>query len=197
MGDVYISRRFTVSYIFGNRLVGKAICDLGSGVSVMPLSITTSIGLVNDTKPAQLTLQLMDKSLVKPNGFVENVLVKVDKLVLPMDFVILEMKEDDDASMIVGRPFLSTRDVTIGVKDKSTVFHVDGEEMIFYISYAMKCLEKSKECRDLENKEMCVEELLASEANSTMESSFSTSTNGLEDELNESEELQLLVEENE
>lgn len=62
--------------------------------------------------------QLADKSLVRPNGVVEDVLIKVDKFVLLVDFVILDIKEDGEVPILLGKPFLATGDVTIGVKDK-------------------------------------------------------------------------------
>jgi hypothetical protein len=40
---------------------------------------------------------------------VEDVLVKIDKFVFPVDFVILEMPEDEEIPLILGRPFLETR----------------------------------------------------------------------------------------
>jgi hypothetical protein len=38
----------------------------------------------------------------------EDVLVKVNELVFSANFVILDMAEDEDMSLILGRPFLAT-----------------------------------------------------------------------------------------
>ena len=40
-------------------------------------------------------------------GIIEDVLVKVDKFIFPMDFVVLDNEEDWEAPIILGRPFLS------------------------------------------------------------------------------------------
>ena len=76
-------------------------------MSLMPLSIYKKLGIgrVRDTR---MTLQFADKSYKFPYGIVEDVLVKVDKFIFPVDFVVLEMEEDDDIPLILGRPFLQT-----------------------------------------------------------------------------------------
>ena len=43
-----------------------------------------------------MTLQFVDHSVKRPYGVVEDVLVKIDKFVFPVDFVILEMPEDEE-----------------------------------------------------------------------------------------------------
>lgn len=37
----------------------------------------------------------------------EDVLVKVEEFIFPADFVILDMPEDQDMPLILGRPFLA------------------------------------------------------------------------------------------
>ncbi|GJV59809.1 reverse transcriptase domain-containing protein [Tanacetum coccineum] len=46
----------------------------------------------------------------------ENMLVEVGKFTFPVDFVILEMEEDNKVPLILGRPFLHTADAIIRVK---------------------------------------------------------------------------------
>jgi len=41
-------------------------------------------------KPTSMTIQLADKSVKRPRGIIEDVLVKVDKFYFPMDFVVLD-----------------------------------------------------------------------------------------------------------
>jgi len=43
-----------------------------------------------------------------PYGVVEDVLMKVDKFILTVDFVILDMKEDEEDPLILDRPFIKT-----------------------------------------------------------------------------------------
>jgi len=48
-----------------------------------------------------------------PYGVVEDVLMKVDKFIFLMDFVILDMKEDEEVPLILGKPFMKTAKVIV------------------------------------------------------------------------------------
>ena len=39
---------------------------------------------------------------------IEDVLAKVDKFIFPADFIVLDMEEDGEIPIILGRPFLAT-----------------------------------------------------------------------------------------
>jgi hypothetical protein len=60
----------------------------------MPFSIYEKLGLWEPTL-TRMSISLADKSVKYPRGIVENVLVKVDKFVFPVDFFILDMEVDD------------------------------------------------------------------------------------------------------
>ncbi|GJT72328.1 reverse transcriptase domain-containing protein [Tanacetum coccineum] len=60
----------------------------------------------------------------------ENMSLKVDKLVLPIDFVILDMPEDSRVPIILGRPFLATSQATIDVFNKKIMLRVGDDEGI-------------------------------------------------------------------
>ncbi|XP_074318855.1 uncharacterized protein LOC141655687 [Silene latifolia] len=70
-----------------------ALCDLGASVSILPLPIAKKIGL-NDMIPTSMTLQLADRSVQRPMGVIEDVLVKVGNFFIPADFVVLDIPED-------------------------------------------------------------------------------------------------------
>lgn len=55
-----------------------------------------------------MTLQLVDKSITRLSGIAEDVLVKVDKFLFPIDFVMMDIEEDNDAPLILGHPFMKT-----------------------------------------------------------------------------------------
>ena len=46
---------------------------------------------------------------------IEDVLVKVDKFIFPIDFIVLDMEEDKEIPIIRGRPFLETGKAMIDV----------------------------------------------------------------------------------
>ncbi|XP_075499257.1 uncharacterized protein LOC142537643 [Primulina tabacum] len=107
-------RSFTIPCFIGGSKCSRALCDLGASINLMPFSIYGELEL-GEVKPNTITLQLADRSLTYPRGVVEDVLVKVDKFIFPADFVILDMKEDHDAPLIFGRPFLATGRALIDV----------------------------------------------------------------------------------
>lgn len=48
-------------------------------------------------KTTRMTLQFARKSITCPHGVTEDVLVKIDKFLFPVDFVVIDMEENDDA----------------------------------------------------------------------------------------------------
>ncbi|CAN6713658.1 unnamed protein product [Malus baccata var. baccata] len=49
-----------------------------------------------------------DRSVAYPRGIIEDLIIKVENLYLPADFVILDMDEDTQTPIILGRPFMAT-----------------------------------------------------------------------------------------
>ena len=80
----------------------------------MPLSIFRRLGL-GEAKPTTVTLQLEIRSLKHLRGIIEDVLVKVDKFIFPAYFIVLDLEEDKEIPIILGRPFLATGRVLIDV----------------------------------------------------------------------------------
>lgn len=56
----------------------------------MPFFIFRKLGL-KKVKATTISLQMADGSLKYPHGVIENVLVKVDKFIYSVDFVVLDM----------------------------------------------------------------------------------------------------------
>ncbi|GJX84779.1 reverse transcriptase domain-containing protein [Tanacetum coccineum] len=72
----------------------------------------------------RMSLELADRSIQYPRGIAENVLIKVDKFFLPIDFVILDMREDTRIPIILGRPFLATARAMIDVFNKKITLRI-------------------------------------------------------------------------
>ena len=128
---------FAIPFTIGNRVSGKALCDLGDSINLMPLSMFKRLKL-GEPKSTTISLQLADKSYQHPRGIIENVLVKVGKFVLPADFVILDMEEDDSVPIILGRPFLAMGKAQINVQEGELKLRVQGDEITFYVFQPMK-----------------------------------------------------------
>ncbi|GKB26262.1 hypothetical protein Tco_0865663 [Tanacetum coccineum] len=86
---------FTLPCFIHNIYFDKALVDLGASVSVMPFStyINLSLGILSH---ARLTIELADRTIKQPRGIAENVLVRISKFIFPIDFIILDIPEDDD-----------------------------------------------------------------------------------------------------
>ncbi|XP_021755398.1 uncharacterized protein LOC110720653 [Chenopodium quinoa] len=95
--------------------LGKALCDLGASVSLMPFSVYQKLN-VGNLSPTNITLQLADRSTKLPIGKVEDIPLRVGKFTFPVDFYVLEMDEDERIPIILGRPFLATSKAIIDVK---------------------------------------------------------------------------------
>ena len=108
--------RVTLPVTIGEVYVGKGLIDLGSSINLIPLSIVKRLGNV-ELRSTRMTLQLADKSTTCPHGVALDLLVKVDKFFFPVDFVVIDMEEDMDAPLILGRPFMKTARMMIDVDD--------------------------------------------------------------------------------
>nr|XP_025703748.1 uncharacterized protein LOC112805600 [Arachis hypogaea] len=98
----------------------------------MPLSVMKNLG-IQDVQPAKILLEMAEKSLKRAHGMVENVLVKVENLYLPADFVILDTGEDRDNSIILGRPFLATAKALIDAEKGELDLRLNKDHMLFKI----------------------------------------------------------------
>ena len=85
-----------------------------------------------------LSLQIADISLNFSKGIIEYVLVKVDKFIFPVDFVVLVMEEDREALIILGRPFLAIDRSLIDVKNGELTLSVGEDQVKFNLYKGMK-----------------------------------------------------------
>ncbi|XP_038885957.1 uncharacterized protein LOC120076260 [Benincasa hispida] len=86
---------FTIPCSIGGTYIGQAYYDLGTSINLIPLSIFKHLN-VGQLTPTTVTFQLADRSLVHPEGKLKDVLVTIDKFILPADFIILDYEADKD-----------------------------------------------------------------------------------------------------
>jgi len=67
---------------------------------LIPYSIFKKLG-ITDLEPTNITLHLADHSVVYPRRAIEDVLVKEEKFIFSVDFVILDIEVDEDVSFIL------------------------------------------------------------------------------------------------
>ena len=136
---------FTIPCTIGNAIFERALCDLGAIINLMPLSIFKRLGL-GEARPTTVTLQLADRSLKHPRGIIEDVLVKVDKFIFPADFIVMDMEEDKEIPIILGRPFLATGRAMIDVQRGELKLRVQEEEVKFNVFEAVRHPAESDTC---------------------------------------------------
>ena len=108
----------TISCIVGGYRIDRALLDLGSSVNLLPYSVYKELGL-GELKPTRVTLELADRSIKVPRGVVEDVLIQVDTVYYPVDFIVLDTQPVEAKSskhhipVILGRPFLATSNAII------------------------------------------------------------------------------------
>ncbi|KAL0362574.1 UNVERIFIED_CONTAM: hypothetical protein Scaly_1212600 [Sesamum calycinum] len=96
---------------------------------------------VGPLKETGVVIQLADRSVVYPEGVLEDVLVQVNELVFPADFYVLDMREDNSpnsTSILLGRPFLKTARTKIDVHAGTLTMEFDGEIIRFNIFDSMR-----------------------------------------------------------
>jgi len=72
---------FTILCVISNASFKRALCDLGASIYVMPKHVYHSLSLEPLNK-TNIVIQLADCSFVYPLGVIEDVIVKIDNLVI-------------------------------------------------------------------------------------------------------------------
>ena len=93
--------KFTIPCLIEGFYFDKCICDLEARINLIPCSILKKLGITN-LEPSNITLHLVDHSVIYPRGVIEDLLVKVDKFIFSTDFVILDMEANEDILIILG-----------------------------------------------------------------------------------------------
>nr|GFA04366.1 hypothetical protein [Tanacetum cinerariifolium] len=107
-----IGGNFEIPCSIGNLKSVSALVDQGSDINVMPYSTYMRL---TDEKPAKTNIRLLlaSHSYIYPLGIAEDVLVEIAEHVYPVDFVILDIRENESRPFILGTPFLTTTKVSI------------------------------------------------------------------------------------
>ena len=103
----------------------------------MPYSIMQNLRR-NELKPTNVSLQLDDRSITYPKRILKDVLVKVNKFIFPVDFIILDMEEDRKVFLILERPFLAIGRVLIDIKQGNLILKINDELFTFNVLKTMQ-----------------------------------------------------------
>ncbi|XP_070040946.1 uncharacterized protein [Nicotiana tomentosiformis] len=82
-------------------------------------------------------LQLADQTTIIPEGIVEDVLVRVDKFIFPIDFIVVKTEENKEVPLILGRPFIATGREILDIHDRKLMLRMGEETVTFEMNVEM------------------------------------------------------------
>ena len=109
-----------------------------------------------------MTLQPADISHVYLEGKIEDVLVNVDKIIFPVDFIVLDFKVDKEVPIILGRSFLAIGKTLIDVQKGELTMRVNDQQVTFNVLDAMKYPDNVEKCNFISVVDFIVTERLNS-----------------------------------
>ncbi|XP_050875441.1 uncharacterized protein LOC127079076 [Lathyrus oleraceus] len=125
---------------------------------------------MGELRPTRMSIQLADRSVKFPIGMLENIPVRIGQFYIPIDFIIMDIKEDSNIPIILGRPFLATVEAIIDVKKGELTFEVGEEKFEFILTQFLKAPAIDDTCclldvideyiREMENEQTSYSEIL-------------------------------------
>ncbi|GJY41788.1 reverse transcriptase domain-containing protein [Tanacetum coccineum] len=128
---------FLIPCTLANSVEYLALANLGASINLMPYSLYVLLS-ENNLKPTRMSIRLANHTYQYLMGVAENMLVQVGKFVFLVDFVILQMEEDEKVPLSLERPFLHSADAIIRVKNKELNLGVRDDRITFLIDKAMQ-----------------------------------------------------------
>ncbi|XP_016185572.1 uncharacterized protein LOC107627233 [Arachis ipaensis] len=129
-----------VSCMIGEIQLKNCMCNLRSCVSIMPLSIYQKLNLA-PLRRSGARFVLADKSIISVVGIAENILVRIQDLIFPVDFHILEtppIDSDRPSSILLGRPFLKTSRFKLDAFSGDYSFETKGKVVKFKLEETIR-----------------------------------------------------------
>ncbi|XP_070022669.1 uncharacterized protein [Nicotiana sylvestris] len=136
---------FTIPCTIGSADFAKTLCDLGGSFNLMPYSVIKNLG-IGKPRPISMRLQMADRKMKRPLSIIDDVLVHVDKFILPADFMILDYEVDYEMPIILDGPFHATGKALVDVEAGDLTFRVGDEKVVFYVCKSMRQQNSNKVC---------------------------------------------------
>nr|GEU75530.1 hypothetical protein [Tanacetum cinerariifolium] len=140
----------------------KKVADLGVVVNVVPKSLFEHLKLA-DLKETNMVVGMMDMTKKALLGIMENILLKIYKFLFHSDFVVIDMLEGLNETMLLGRPFLAAihaqidvfrREISLGIGEEKVKFDMNGgichSRVPFEKIYMASSIQESKNFNPLE-----------------------------------------------
>nr|XP_016510467.1 PREDICTED: uncharacterized protein LOC107827778 [Nicotiana tabacum] len=129
----------TIPCSLGRENFDKALCDSGASIKLIPLSVFKKLeGELGVIKSVSASLQLADQTMIIPEGILEDIMVRVNKFIFPVDFIIVDMEVNKQVPLILGRPFISTGRATLDIYEGKLMLGVGYKKVVFQMKRMMK-----------------------------------------------------------
>jgi len=99
-------------------------------MNLMPFSLFRKLHL-QGLQPTNLHVQLVDHSIKHLAGLLEHVQIQADKFVIAYNFIVMDIGENSQVLLILGRPFLATIRPVIDMQTAPYIFGYVGKGLIF------------------------------------------------------------------
>jgi hypothetical protein len=110
----------TILVQIGKTIIPRVLVDLGAAINIMTLETLQLLQLQNEVRDTPTILELVDRSTIKPEGVIEDLIISVESWNYPADFVVLQPKTKlGGHPLILGRPWLATADAFISCRSES------------------------------------------------------------------------------
>ena len=134
----------TITCSIGTHTFHNALCDLGSSVNIMSKATYDKL-CYTTLAPTSIYLQLADQSICYLEGVATDLLVKVRSAYVPIYFMILDIGNNKDTPLILGRPFLNTVNACIYVASRQIQLHFARKKEIFAFSSRQPLFDENQE----------------------------------------------------
>ncbi|XP_009795877.1 uncharacterized protein [Nicotiana sylvestris] len=114
---------FTIPCSLGSKYFDKALCDSGASINLMPLWVFK---------------KLEGETTIIPDSIIEDILVRVDKFVFLVDFIVVDMQVNKEVPLILGRPFLYTGRAILDIYEGQLMLRVGNEKVVLQMKKMMK-----------------------------------------------------------
>jgi len=102
-------------------LIKNTLIYLGATINVMTKETMHLLQLPN-LRPTPTILQLVDRSTVKTEGIIEDIVIEIDSWEYPSDFIVLQPKVNlAGYPLILGKPWLEIVDAFIGCRSGNMI----------------------------------------------------------------------------
>ncbi|XP_028220293.1 uncharacterized protein LOC114401918 [Glycine soja] len=120
----------TIPCSIGEVSFGKALIDLGASINLISFSMCQRLGEL-EIMATRMPLQLADRSITRPYGEIEDVLVQVKHLIFPANFIVMDIEEDVDIPLILGCSFMYTASCVVDMGKKKLEMGIEDQKISF------------------------------------------------------------------